>query len=130
LLLAAAAVIRPALSRLGAADRPAVAESSPPAAAPTADPASSPAPAARPNRSPLTAWTGHAAIYVVAQAALAVAGYSWPTEALFNGPHDAAWFWNSSGHWLLNLGRIWTAIFVLDTVWTLGRIFTARTSRG
>lgn len=70
-------------------------------------------------------------IYVVAQAGLAVAGYSWPVEALLDGPHDAEWFWNSSGHWVLNAGRIWTALFVLDTVWSLGRAgVAARRSQG
>ncbi|WP_409493770.1 MFS transporter [Amycolatopsis sp. cmx-11-12] len=70
---------------------------------------------------PIRNWVIHAAIYVLAQAALAFAGYSWPVEALFGGPHSADWFWNSSGHWLLNFGRIWTFVFVLDTVWTAGR---------
>ncbi|WP_410665670.1 MFS transporter [Amycolatopsis sp. lyj-84] len=70
---------------------------------------------------PIRNWAVHAAVYVLAQAALAMAGYSWPVEALFGGPHDAGWFWNSSGHWLLNLGRIWTFVFVIDTVWTAGR---------
>ncbi|MEV6906961.1 MFS transporter [Amycolatopsis sp. NPDC051071] len=70
---------------------------------------------------PLRNWSLHAAIYVLAQGVLAIAGYSWPVEALFGGPHDADWYWNSSGHWLLNLGRIWTFVFVIDTVWSLGR---------
>ncbi|ANN14949.1 MFS transporter [Amycolatopsis orientalis] len=66
-------------------------------------------------------WAAHAGLYVVVQAALAIAGRSWPVEALFGGPHDAGWFWNSSGHWLLNLGRIWTFVLVIDTCWTAGR---------
>ena len=70
---------------------------------------------------PLRNWGVHVAVYVVAQAALAFAGYSWPVEALFGGPHPADWYWNSSGHWLLNIGRIWTFVLVIDTVWTLGR---------
>ncbi|MFC3452232.1 MFS transporter [Amycolatopsis speibonae] len=63
----------------------------------------------------------HVAVYVLAQGALAMAGYSWPVEALFGGAHDADWYWNSSGHWLLNLGRIWTFVLVIDTGWTAGR---------
>lgn len=67
-------------------------------------------------------WAIHAAVYVLAQGVLAVAGYNWPVEALFGGPHELEWYWNSSGHLLLNLGRIWTFIFVIDTVWSLGRL--------
>ncbi|MFE5563542.1 MFS transporter [Amycolatopsis japonica] len=70
---------------------------------------------------PLRNWAIHAGVYIVAQAALAVAGYSWPIEALFGEAHEAGWYWNSSGHWLLNLGRIWTFVLVIDTVWTFGR---------
>ncbi|MEU3769534.1 MFS transporter [Amycolatopsis keratiniphila] len=70
---------------------------------------------------PLRNWAIHTGVYIVAQVALAVAGYSWPVEALSGGPHPADWYWNSSGHWLLNLGRIWTFVLVIDTVWTLGR---------
>ncbi|WP_410655564.1 MFS transporter [Amycolatopsis sp. lyj-112] len=70
---------------------------------------------------PLRNWATHAVVFVLAQAALAMAGYSWPVEALFGGAHDAGWYWNSSGHWLLNTGRIWTFVFVIDTAWTLGR---------
>ncbi|WP_410648266.1 MFS transporter [Amycolatopsis sp. cmx-4-54] len=76
-----------------------------------------------PNKraNPLLNWAIHVAVYVLAQAALALAGYSWPVEAFFGGPHPAEWYWNSSGHWLLNIGRIWTFVLVIDTVWTLGR---------
>ncbi|UUV28876.1 MFS transporter [Amycolatopsis roodepoortensis] len=76
-----------------------------------------------PNKraNPLRNWMVHVAVYVVAQAALAFAGYSWPVEALFGDPHPAEWYWNSSGHWLLNIGRIWTFVLVIDTLWTLGR---------
>ncbi|MFE0023091.1 MFS transporter [Amycolatopsis sp. NPDC059021] len=70
---------------------------------------------------PLANWGAHVAVFVLAQGVLAFAGYSWPVEAVFGGPHDAGWFWNWSGHWLLNAGRIWTAVLVLDTVWTWGR---------
>lgn len=70
---------------------------------------------------PLRNWAIHAGVYIVAQAALAVAGCSWPIEALFGEVHEAGWYWNSSGHWLLNLGRIWTFVLVIDTVWTFGR---------
>ncbi|KZB87299.1 MFS transporter [Amycolatopsis regifaucium] len=71
---------------------------------------------------PLRNWAAHAVLYVLAQTALAMAGYSWPVEAVFGGAHTAEWYWNSSGHWLLNLGRIWTFVFVIDTVWSLGRV--------
>ncbi|WET78814.1 MFS transporter [Amycolatopsis sp. QT-25] len=77
---------------------------------------------------PLRAWTIHVVVYVVAQAALAVTGYSWPVEALFGAPHAADWFWNSSGHWLLNLGRIWTFVLVIDTGWTAGRALLKKPS--
>ncbi|WP_181771969.1 MFS transporter [Amycolatopsis pittospori] len=77
---------------------------------------------------PLRNWGIHAVVYVLAQGALAIAGYSWPVEALFGGPHDAEWYWNSSGHWLVNLGRIWTFVFVIDTVWSLGREVLKRRS--
>ncbi|OXM55387.1 MFS transporter [Amycolatopsis alba DSM 44262] len=70
---------------------------------------------------PLRNWTIHVAVYVLAQVALAMAGYSWPVEALFGEAHEAGWYWNWSGHWLLNLGRIWTFVLVIDTVWTVGR---------
>lgn len=70
---------------------------------------------------PLWNWAVHVGVYVVAQAALAFAGYSWPVEALFGGPHPVDWYWNSSGHWLLNIGRIWTFVLVIDTLWTVGR---------
>lgn len=73
-------------------------------------------------------WATHAVVFVLAQAALAMAGYSWPVEALFGGAHDAGWYWNSSGHWLLNTGRIWTFVFVIDTVWTLGRVVLKKRS--
>ncbi len=71
---------------------------------------------------PLRNWAIHSAIYVLAQAAPAMAGYSWPVEALFGGPHEVDWYWNSSGHWLLDLGRIWTFVFVIDTVWSVGGV--------
>ncbi|MFK0247482.1 MFS transporter [Amycolatopsis azurea] len=70
---------------------------------------------------PLRNWAVHVAVYVLAQAALAMAGHSWPVEALFGEAHEAGWYWNWSGHWLLNLGRIWTFVLVIDTVWTIGR---------
>lgn len=63
----------------------------------------------------------HLAVWVLAQIGLGFAGYSWPVEALFGGPHDANWLWNDSGHWLLNVDRIWTAVLVLDTLYTLVR---------
>jgi MFS family permease len=119
LLLAASVLIRFALRRVGAADRPAPSPASP-EALPEED-----VPAADRQRSktdPLRAWAGHAVLYVVVQIALAFAGFSWPVEAVFGGSHESAWFWNSSGHWLLNLGRIWTFLFALDTVWSLGRV--------
>ncbi|GAA4537093.1 MFS transporter [Amycolatopsis samaneae] len=77
--------------------------------------------AANTRAKPLANWGAHLAVFVLAQGALAFAGYSWPVEAIFGGPHEASWFWNWSGHWLLNAGRIWTAVLVLDTVWTWGR---------
>ncbi|MCK9894588.1 hypothetical protein [Frankia sp. AgB32] len=66
---------------------------------------------------------------MVVQFALAVNGHSWPAEAVFDGPHDAGWYWNSSGDWLLNADRIWTAVFVFDTFWTLGRAALSRLRR-
>ncbi|GAA1216077.1 MFS transporter [Prauserella alba] len=83
----------------------------------------------REKASPLQAWGVHAAVYVVAQIALGIAGYSWPVETVLGWPHEAEYFWNSSGHWLLNAGRIWTFIFVLDTVWSVGRALLSRRSR-
>lgn len=85
--------------------------------------------AKRAKASPLQAWGVHAAVYVVAQVALGVAGYSWPVETVLGWPHEAEWFWNSSGHWLLNADRIWTIVFVLDTVWSLGRAAFGRRDR-
>jgi len=117
LLVVASVVIRPALSRVGAIDQPAPREKTKEEPKPEEEKTKIP---------PLNAWAGHAVIYVVAQIGLAFAGYSWPVEAVFGGPHDGAWFWNSSGHWLLNLGRIWTAIFILDTIWSLGKVFLIR----
>jgi len=128
LLLVAAVVIRPALSRLGAVDRPEPVTPVEAPAAPVDAPVEEPEPEERTEkvrRPPLHAWAGHAVLYLGVQIALAFFGYSWLVEALFGGPHDAAWFWNSSGHWLLNLGRIWTAVFLLDTVWSLGKAYQA-----
>jgi len=51
-------------------------------------------------------WTVHVAVYAVAQAALTFGGGGWLVEALLSGLHATDWFRNSSGHWLLNLGRI------------------------
>ncbi|MFJ8913084.1 MFS transporter [Amycolatopsis sp. NPDC102389] len=121
LLLVASAVIRPALAGVGAVDRP-----EPPETKETVEEEPEEESEEKVKIPPLNAWAGHAVIYVVAQIALAIAGYSWPVEAVFGGPHDASWFWNSSGHWLLNIGRIWTAIFLLDTVWSLGKVFLTR----
>ncbi|WP_033293089.1 MFS transporter [Amycolatopsis jejuensis] len=123
LLVVAAVVIRPALARVGAIDRP---ETTEPPAEPEPEPEPEPEEKQKPKIPPLNAWAGHAVIYLVVQVALAFAGYSWPVEAIFSGPHDSSWFWNSSGHWLLNVGRIWTAIFLLDTVWSLGKVLLSR----
>lgn len=83
----------------------------------------------RKQASPLQSWGVHAAVYVLAQIALGIAGYSWPVETVLGWPHEAEWFWNSSGHWLVNAGRIWTLIFVIDTVWSLGRAVWLRGRR-
>ncbi|WP_212754521.1 MFS transporter [Nakamurella aerolata] len=71
----------------------------------------------------------HVAVWLIAQVGLGIAGYSWPLEALFGGPHDANWLWNDSGHWLLNVDRIWTAVLVLDTLYTLTRWALSRMRR-
>lgn len=95
-------------------------------AEPTSQPDTEPE---RTEASPLRSWGVHAAVYVVAQIVLAVAGHSWPVETVLSWPHEAEWFWNSSGHWLLNAGRIWTIVLVLDTVWSFGRAAFMRLSR-
>jgi DHA1 family multidrug resistance protein-like MFS transporter len=77
---------------------------------------------------PLRNWATHVVVFALAQGALAAAGYSWPVEALFGEPHDVGWYLNSSGHWLLNAGRIWTVVFMIDTVWSLGRFALRRRS--
>ncbi|PRX50211.1 putative MFS family arabinose efflux permease [Prauserella shujinwangii] len=128
LLLGGTVAVRPALRALGVVERPA-----PPGPGP-GRPESGPGrqPKARPGRKPprprIGGWFRHVGIYVVVQAALAVAGYSWPVETVFGGPHDPGWFWNSSGHWLLNAGRLWTAVLVVDTVWTWGAVLLRRYS--
>ncbi|MGC7097984.1 MFS transporter [Amycolatopsis lurida] len=61
-------------------------------------------------------WAIHAAVFAVAQIGLAIAGYSWPLAALSSS--DANFILNDSGHWLLNAGRIWCLIFLVDTIWT------------
>ncbi len=71
-------------------------------------------------------WVPHAAVYLAAQAILAFAGYCWPVEAVTGGGHDAQWYWNFSGDRLLNADRIWTALFLLDTAWTAGRVARRR----
>lgn len=153
LLLAAAVLVRPALRGVGAAERPpppAPPAPEPPTAAlrevevPTAAAASSAAIAsAVPTDGPAAAgadrpesaltstrgWVAHVGAYAAAQIILAFTGQSWPVEAVAGGPHDAEWFWNSSGDRLLNADRIWTAVFLLDTVWTGGRFVLRRLRR-
>lgn len=81
------------------------------------------------HRPALRGWYTHLGIYLVAQTGLAVAGVSWPVEALLSGPHPAEWFWNSSGGLLLDVGRIWTFVLVLDGVWSVGRLLLSRHRR-
>ncbi|MGO1056621.1 MFS transporter [Crossiella sp. CA198] len=127
LLATAAVLVRGAIRRIGVSDRVPVPEPAPVAPAEvSADPvAQAPEQAgsapAKPGAPTLNTWAGHAVIFLVAQVVLAVIGYSWPYEALFNGPHPAEWYWNSSGHLLLNIGRIWCAVFVIDTIYSVGR---------
>lgn len=147
-LLAVASVLMPwAIRKIGVSDQVPAAE--PPAATTEEKPADKPAaatepaatgepvvtepvtePAAaqpaedatkRPAEPELNNYAGHVVIFLGANVVLAFLGLSWPYEALFNGPHPLEWFWNSSGNWLLNVGRIWTVIFVIDTIWSLGR---------
>ncbi|WP_414942333.1 MFS transporter [Amycolatopsis sp. cmx-11-51] len=129
LLLFGSFVVRGAVRRVGVAEFPVepaktVSQKEEPALRMIEEASQEPEPVkadANKRANPIRNWAIRAAVYVLAQAALAMAGYSWPVEALFGGPHDAGWFWNSSGHWLVNLGRIWTFVFVIDTGWTAGR---------
>ncbi|WP_277670371.1 MFS transporter [Saccharomonospora viridis] len=120
LLLIAAALVVPAVRRAGI-DGGTTSEPEPESV-----PSEPPAP--RKQRGPESSkpsslnWALHCLIYVVAQLVLIFLGYSWPYEAIVNGPHEAEWFYNSSGHWLLDVGRIWTAVLILDTLWTGGKI--------
>ncbi|MEU6645250.1 MFS transporter [Saccharomonospora sp. NPDC046836] len=120
-LLLLGAVLAPAAVRgIGVAEYP----EPEPAPAPEPEPEPTPAPErAERERSPgngIRNWTLHLVLFVAGQAVLAVLGFGWPVEAIFGGPHEAGWFWNSSGHWLLNASRIWCVIFVIDTMWTWG----------
>ncbi|MGW0517160.1 MFS transporter [Crossiella sp. NPDC003009] len=137
LLAVAALLMRGAIRRIGVSDRvpaPEPAAVAEPARVAEAAPATEAAPETvapeakpdKPDAPELNVWAGHAVIFVVAQVVLAIIGYSWPYEAIFNGPHPAEWWWNSSGHLLLNLGRIWCAVFVVDTVWSVGRVLVYR----
>ncbi|MGY1855765.1 MFS transporter [Modestobacter sp. SYSU DS0290] len=126
-LLLAAGLMPLALRRAGTADRP------PPAAAPARPQRPAGARPGRPRAAPrdrrpptLRGWAVHATVWVVAQVPLAVSGHSWPYEALFGGPWPLDWYWNSSGHWLLNVDRIWTYVLVIDTVWSWGRVLAHR----
>ncbi|WP_158881820.1 MFS transporter [Amycolatopsis anabasis] len=88
-----------------------------------------PAAPERPNPAPLRNWIGHLGLFLIGQFALALFGYCWPIEAAFGGPHPWDWYWNFSGHWLLNADKIWCVIFVVDTLWTFGGLLFARVKR-
>jgi DHA1 family multidrug resistance protein-like MFS transporter len=120
LLLTASFLSRPALRRVGAADRPAPEPEPEPEGHTKEEPVESKKDKDGKTELPVT-WTAHAVVYLVVHAALIFPGQSWPVEALFGGPHPAEWFWNDSGDWLINASRIWTYIFVLDCLWTLGK---------
>ncbi|MEU9818604.1 MFS transporter [Pseudonocardia alni] len=142
LLTGIASMARRALGRVGAADRPVPAGTSgtgPPPGSPVPEPdrptrggdrpPAAPGPAAggaTASRPSARGWYAHLGVYVVAQAGLAVAGLSWPVEALLSGPHPAEWFWNTSGDLLLDAGRIWTLVLVLDGAWSVGRMLLSR----
>src|SRR5690606_8287755 len=130
-LLAASVLMRIALRAVGVTDRPAPPTQPRPEPEPEPEPAGGAARAARPGAgsSPLRAWAVHAAVYVGAQIVLGVAGYSWPVETVLGGPHGAEWYWNASGHWLVNADRIWTLVFLIDTVWSFGRAVWTRRRR-
>ncbi|SFP46037.1 hypothetical protein SAMN05421810_102651 [Amycolatopsis arida] len=144
LLLLGALAVRVAVRRVGVSEYPV--EPPEPAAEHTAD--QDPKPLPREPESPpgdtptrssesgdarnarnVRNWVGHCVLFVVGQGALAVFGYSWPVEAVFGGPHEAEWIWNSSGHWLLNVSRVWTLIWLVDTVWTWGAVLLTRRAR-
>ncbi|MBK1785421.1 MFS transporter [Prauserella cavernicola] len=115
LLLAGAVLVRPAIRTVGVVEHP----------APPKEPERpEPEPEPEPERqgSDLRNWYAHVGAFVVGQLVLAVLGYSWPLEALFGEGHDGNWYWNSSGHLLLNVSRIWCFAFVIDTVWTWGGV--------
>lgn len=144
-LLVAAAAAPAALRASGSADRPEPAAGPAPEVGerptdpPAADrddartgPAAEPGPddpddPARDGSVPVWGfWAVHAAIYVVAQIVLAVLGTSWPVAAVVDGPHPPEWFWNSSGDRVLDIGRIWTAVFLLDCAWTAAKVIHLR----
>lgn len=149
ILLVAAVLIRPALRAVGVQDRAEPAPTAGPGTGPVDGKALPPkegsatqgrSTATEPDRHPECErdrrsgpswrnWAIHAGGYVLAQVPLALFGYSWPVEAVVGGPHDATWFWNSSGDRLLDVGRIWTYVFVLDSAWTLGRALLAPVRR-
>ncbi|UJW34884.1 MFS transporter [Saccharothrix sp. AJ9571] len=121
LLLSTSVLVPKAVARVGVVDRPVAVEPVAPAE-PKPEPEPEPEPEAETeSKKPgWRNWAIHAAVFVVAQAALAIAGYSWPLAAL--GSDDPDFILNDSGHWLLNAGRIWCLVFVVDTLWT-GWIF-------
>ncbi|MFI6029674.1 MFS transporter [Amycolatopsis magusensis] len=121
LLLVTSVLVPKAVARVGVVDRPVVVEpvvTAEPEAEPEPQPAPEPEPEPRAeSKKPgWRNWAIHAAVFAVAQVALAIAGYSWPLAAL--GSDDPDFILNDSGHWLLNAGRIWCLVFVVDTVWT------------
>ncbi|MDI5978465.1 MFS transporter [Amycolatopsis magusensis] len=117
LLLGTSVLVPKAVARVGVVDRPVVVE--PVVAAepePVPEPEPEPEPRAESKKPGWRNWAIHATVFVVAQVALAIAGYSWPLAAL--GSDDLHFILNDSGHWLLDAGRIWCLVFVVDTVWT------------
>nr|WP_240687154.1 MFS transporter [Amycolatopsis suaedae] len=110
LLLVTALVVRPAVRKVAVAEFPAAVE-----------PVPEPEPVReRPGRKQdVGHWAVHVGLFAAGQVALYVAGHSWPVLALA-GELTGNQLWNSSGHWLTDVSRIWCFVFVIDTVWTWG----------
>ena len=60
-------------------------------------------------------WLAHAAIFVVVQGLLLIAGASWPAAYLAGEVPDPLTLFGDPAMWV---SRMWCIVFVVDTAWS------------
>ncbi|WP_114597553.1 hypothetical protein [Renibacterium salmoninarum] len=66
-------------------------------------------------------WLIHAAVFILAQVVFILLGFSWPWEVLSGRQPASSVFSSIDGQlWTANTSRIWTIVWLVDTIVSLG----------